>query len=639
MIPSCRGASTLVNLLVGLLVLAALAAGVWFLGRALLPHRNDPDNPDVHRFPGVAGPAGVAAVAEPVPADWRSYDEGSPSRLAILLTDEDSDWLGLAHGLKSIGVPFRITRDVGAALAHRVVLVYPTISGRVLPPEELRALARFPEGGGTLVGFGVEGGGLERVFGFARAEASAGRRELRLDPGFAVTAEFTDERELTVRVNVPGADAAVSLLAYVVENAAALARYDDGAVAVTQRRIGPGTAYAFGVDVGFLLLKGYNRRQEGLARSYVNQFEPTLDVFLRLLRNIYAEGEARAVTLHPVPDNRSLAAIMTHDVDYTGSMANMAAYAAMERSLGVPATYFIQTKYVRDWNDDVFFNDAAPAALAQLRAAGMEIASHSVAHSLQFARFPLGTGGERYPEYKPFVRTKGDTLRGTILGELRVSKFLLEHFSPGTEVVSFRPGHLENPLALPQAMAATGYRYSSAVAANNVLTHLPYRLTYGRDKRAQTGIYEFPIAIEDEHPPRLGERLDAALAVADRVARYGGPFIVLIHTDVTGHKLEFERRLITALRDRAWFGTLGDFGGWWVARDRVGVDVAEAGDRVVVTLRAPEAVDGLTLSVPAGWRLETDAAAETIRQDGRRVTLARVEGSVRLEFSRRPDSG
>jgi hypothetical protein len=36
-----------------------------------------------------------------------------------------------------------------------------------------------------------------------------------------------------------------------------------------------------------LLLKGYNNREQGIARAYANEFEPALDVLLRLVANIY----------------------------------------------------------------------------------------------------------------------------------------------------------------------------------------------------------------------------------------------------------------------------------------------------------------------------------------------------------------
>lgn len=149
-------------------------------------------------------------------------------------------------------------------------------------------------------------------------------------------------------------------------------------------------------------------------------------------------------------------------------------YAEYERSQGLVDTYFIQTKYVRDYNDDVYFNETGVRHLARLAELGVELGSHTIAHSAVFSKFPIGTGHETYPEYVPFVKDLTTAHNSTILGELRVSKYLIEHFS-GQTVWSFRPGHLSNPSTLPHALAATGYRYGSLATANNSLTHLPYQ--------------------------------------------------------------------------------------------------------------------------------------------------------------------
>ena len=76
-------------------------------------------------LPDARGPAGESPRPQEIKADWREYGSGEPSRLAILLTKSDSAWLGLAHGMKSFGIPFMITDALEKALEHRVVLVYP----------------------------------------------------------------------------------------------------------------------------------------------------------------------------------------------------------------------------------------------------------------------------------------------------------------------------------------------------------------------------------------------------------------------------------------------------------------------------------------------------------------------------------
>ncbi|MDH4186612.1 MAG: hypothetical protein OEV08_06425, partial [Nitrospira sp.] len=157
--------STFIRLAGIAMVFLAMIVGSWFLfgPGSLAPGKRS--GRDFHRFTGVSGPAHVSVVPPAVPTDWTVYRHGSASRLAILLTDPDSCWLGLAHGLNAIGIPFLITRNVQDAMAHPVVLVYPTISGKVLSPDELQALAGFTRSGGTLIGTQVLGGGLNEIFG------------------------------------------------------------------------------------------------------------------------------------------------------------------------------------------------------------------------------------------------------------------------------------------------------------------------------------------------------------------------------------------------------------------------------------------------------------------------------------------
>lgn len=589
-------------------------------------------------FATVSGPAAATEIPSPTPAAWQSFDRGEPSRLAVLLTDTDSSWLSLAHGLRTMGIPFRLTRDVKEALRHRVVMVYPTMSGRVLDAEAYAALSRFPEDGGTLIGVNVEGDALGKVFGFTTTAPSRTRSTIRFDTAHPLSAEFSDAREQTIPFSNPRQGAAAfGSLAY-LGAAAPVAVYDDGNAAITERRTATGKAIAIGIDPGFFFAIGYNNREEGVARDYANGFEPAIDVLLRLIANIYRSGEPNAVTLHTVPQGKPLAVLMTHDVDYTQSLANALAYARVEAEAGVPASYFVQTKYVRDWNDAVFFNDNGIALLKKLAAHDVEIGSHSVAHSMLFHQLPLGSGRERYPDYRPFVRSAARTDGATILGELRVSRFLLEHFLADDSVVSFRPGHLRNPYAAPQAMQAVGYRYSSSATANNSLTHPPFRLTHDRAGNAEVDVFEFPVTIEDEAAPRLLDRLPQAVALAGQLARYGGTLVVLIHPDITGHKLEFEKRFIAAVADRAWFGSMRTFGDFWAARDAVEVDIGSADGLPLLQLRSDRPAPGLTLVLPPGHRAEAvTPASGAWRQTGAQLVIDLPAGETVVRL--RPAEG
>ena len=234
------------------------------------------------------------------------------------------------------------------------------------------------------------------------------------------------------------------------------------------------------------------------------------------------------------------------------------------------------------------------------------LASHSVAHSPVFASLPDGAGDEAYPGYAPYVQSKDKTRNATVLGELRVSKFLLEQASGGRAVESFRPGHLAYPKSLPDALQATGYRYSSSLSSGMALSHLPFQLTHQREGRAAVPVFEFPITLEDERVrPMDTVLLPQALKVADQLARYGGLCVVLIHPNVLDDKLRFQEAFVTAMQQRgAWFGTLGEFGAWWQARDGVQIDVIPGPGATDLRLRltAPQAIRGVALQLPHGWR-------------------------------------
>jgi Polysaccharide deacetylase len=610
----------------------AVAVGSVIAVVALVQYALKPQS--FYSFKGVEGPAEKTVVPPPVAASFTEYGTGGASRLAILLTDETSPWLGLAHALKSAGVPFTITKDYAEAVRHRVVMVYPIVSGRLLSPAALQALAEVPAHGGTLIGSYVLGGGIDDVFGIEQAVPSRRHFEVRFDHQNAERFGLRDPRELTLTIGNQDKTEVFGSYGYTGVTGTTLASFEDGQAAITEHRVGTGRAYALGVDLGELLMQAYNYREEAFGRAYVNEFEPTIDVLMRVLKDIYRTGEPQAATLGTVPFNRPLSVMITHDIDYTRSLNNSVDYATYEKSQGVRATYFMQTKYVRDYNDEIMLNDDTAPLLRQLGTLGMEVGSHTVAHSNALKRFDLGTGEESYPSYRPFVEDKDTCAGGTILGELRVSKFLIERIGEETPVLSFRPGHLSNPYALPQSLDAIGYRYSSSVTADGSLTHLPFQLNYNRDTTAETPIFEFPVTVEDEALPQLGDRLPEALTLADNIARYGGIFVLLIHPDILDHKLAFERGFIEALKGKAWFGAVEDFGAWWAARNAIDLDVKESGGSEVVALRVPEKITGLTVQVPSGWAYQSsEPAGLKVSQSDAAIVVAEAQGPIKLRFA------
>mgnify|MGYP001591753901 FL=1 len=183
-------------------------------------------------------------------------------------------------------------------------------------------------------------------------------------------------------------------------------------------------------------------------------------------------------------------------------------------------------------------------------------------------------------------------------------------------------------------MLATGYQYSSTATANNSLTHLPYQLNYDRMTDSEVELFEFPVTIEDEELPKMGDRLPEVLEVARQISRYGGSMVVFIHPNILDHKLAFEKGFVEGVRPYAWFGSVREFGRWWAARDHVQLDVAQ-GERVgTVTITTPEPVAGLTLDVPGGWQIDSSRPSlKGIEQRGMAVTLPELKGTHPLVFA------
>jgi len=129
--------------------------------------------------------------------------------------------------------------------------------------------------------------------------------------------------------------------------------------------------------------------------------------------------------------------------------------------------------------------------------------------------------------------------------------------------------------------------------------------------------------------------LPQAVDLAKKIARHGGLCVVLIHPDILAHKLAFEREFIEAVKDFSWFGTLGDYGEWWSARNEVQVDSEWQGNRLMVHLSAPKPLTGLTLEIPSGLRLDPQHLQQIGAEiTGGRLLLDQLQGTSVISFSR-----
>jgi len=84
--------------------------------------------------------------------------------------------------------------------------------------------------------------------------------------------------------------------------------------------------------------------------------------------------------------------VFTYDLDTGKALTDSVALAKLLHERGVDATFFMQTKYVRYWNDEAFFRADSLPQLKKLRELGMEVGSHSVHYARAVNGFQLGDG-------------------------------------------------------------------------------------------------------------------------------------------------------------------------------------------------------------------------------------------------------
>ncbi len=582
------------------------------------------------------GPLSPTVIRQPQPTSIEVFKQDSPNNLAVLVTDRGSEWLYLANALKTFGIPFTMTTDYKEAIKHKVLLVYPLNWNNLLKEDSKQALINYVKEGGTLISSAVSSEGYNEIFGFKDSTITLIHHYVYVQD----TKLFdTTSKEQRLIIGDPD-ESAYNVSSYDLYDfkGTVLAKFEDGSPAIISQKLNKGSAYAINFDLGEFLAKSYSMEaaEFNVTTGGIDNYDPSVDTIMRWLRTIYIQSEPDAVTIGTVPFNKKFSTIFSHDLDYKLSYPRSIDYAKLEASAHVKATYFLQTKYKSDFNDTAFFNRKAIKTLRKLQEMGMELGSHSVSHSPLFFLFPLGTGTEKFPTYQPMVINLDLTKNGTVLGELRVSKFLIEQVAlPGTKVVSFRAGYLLFPRTLPQALEATGYHYDSSNAAFLTRTYFPYRLVFDTRGDTNTNIFEFPVTMDegetlDERVPVLSA--DLMIDLGRNLERRGALFIMLIHpNDIS--KLQYEKKYIEVFGRTSWFGTLKEFGKWWAARDQITIEVKTVAGTKTVQISAPTAITGLTIKVPPTWSLKStdpDHALKSIEQNV--LVFNTIQGIVRLNF-------
>jgi len=236
--------------------------------------------------------------------------------------------------------------------------------------------------------------------------------------------------------------------------------------------------------------------------------------------------------------------------------------------------------------------------LRELLTGKSDIESHTVIHSMLFNKVPLGTGEEQYPTYRARATRDNVAQDATALGEVCVSKSLLDGELQGHNTIFFRAGHLRVPPYLPEALVRCGYEFDSSFTADDVLTSFPYQLDFDLGMTEPTTIFEFPVTFEDEQLPPIGERIPSMLDVIEANAENGAPSVILIHSNNAKDKLEAERGLLARLPKDILVESMVDYARFWKARSQVRwfPRPVNGGEQIEIDSDLP--VAGLTLVSP-----------------------------------------
>ena len=528
------------------------------------------------------------------------FPERSPSQVAVLLTKPNQEAESPARCLRAMGIPFFVTRDLHTALRHKLILLYPEVDGTTFDATQARAITDFVEHGGVVFAQNVLWGGFKPLFGFDDVNPLRTRHKIIFDARNPDTTDpvlryLNRAPEQEAPLGSPAITEVIWTNGYLAAaGARILGRFEDGSAAVLRNDVGRGHTYMIGVTLNDVVRRNQQNRDYEAQRIYVNGFEPGTDIWLLILRSWYETYSDTGIRLGTIPQGKRSVLMLSHDVDWEYSFKPTLAFAELERSVGTSSTFFVQTKYLDDVNSKAFFYGPSLDTLREL-AHGSDIESHTVIHSMLFNKVPLGTGQEQYPSYQARATRTDSAKDATALGEVCVSKSLLDGELPGHNTIFFRAGHLRVPPYLPEALARCGYEFDSSFTAGDTLTNFPYELDFDLGMTEPANIFEFPVTIEDEQLPPLLNRVPAVLDTIAGNAENGAPSVLLIHGNNAQEKLQAERDILSRLPTDILVENMTDYARFWKARNELRwfPKPITGGEQVEINAELP--ISGLTL--------------------------------------------
>jgi hypothetical protein len=497
----------------------------------------------------------------------------------------------LQHALQVTGVSYLQEENLEVALNYPVVFI-PRILETTFTQPERDSLQNYVASGGVVVSSVLRDTLLYNLFGVSSEVSADNRFSISFDTTAMPTLFYQMDDSLEVTVSLGRASQLVTFTSrsYQPVTATVLGMYDDGSNAFFVNQYGSGKAYLLGCDFRDVIFRNFIGADNNAHRTYSNGFEPTTDVFMFLLRNVCRIHVPQLVRCHTQPADAQTTVMITHDIDSGTALDTMWLFADLEQSRNIRCSYNITTRYFSDaWMAPFYLSSWNKIQYVKLK--GHTLSSHSVGHFPDFyvdSIFPLGTTGNTPLNYNPYYNGVA-TVGGSILGELEVSKHLIET-DHGVFVQGFRAGHLGYPKQLPLGLDTLGYLYNSTFSANDILTNFPFFAVNNKNFSGRvTNVLEIPMTISDVfssnpiNDTNYRQKVDVWTKVTRKNAANHAPTVLLIHPN-RQYKVEAQRGFLDSLQQGVNIMPLEEYGAYWRNRLATPFSIVFSGDTLFIRL-------------------------------------------------------
>ena len=519
---------------------------------------------------------------------YSQVDGNLDRKMAVYLTGEGIDdnfqanFVSVKQIIAVSGLPANITSDFNECLDYGVILFGNIVYENALTSNQVEDLINYVSNGGCIIFPGLTDPNLFELAGINESKVNSNRRFFSFKSSISdPELRWIDESyEREIKLGGYQYASIFPTVGYKVTSAEVFALYRGAnQAAIIKHKYGDGLVYSFGVEWRDVIIRNLLDRDYQANRIYSNAFEASSDVFMLMIRGIFARAVQNSIWLSPAPYDSKAVFIITHDVCSHTAHIFSNDFAQMEFDRGIVATFNITThQFIDDINGDNYSSHIPQMKL--LIHKGHDIGSHSYGHFPDFASeeiFPVGEPLKSVTAYSPsFSIEEGRTIGGTVYGELGVSKQLLEN-DLNITVKAHRSGHLVVNPAQYDVLDELNYKYSSSYTSPDVLTAFPFFTHAGRAMNGrQLPLVEIPLTISDvfgNHGAPIDEFnwVDKAILWLDILERYANNnsmTTLLVHPN-RKYKLDAMNYVLDNMSDDIYPMGLANYAEFWKAKMNV----------------------------------------------------------------------